>query len=283
MIALEKEKSLQLHFTPLEKFGVEIDSLDLKKLDHQQILFVKETLANEGMIIFRNQALDDKDLVHFAQQVGDGRLESSASRINHGRLIKEVGYITSLKDPEGEPLGFAGNTTDFWHSDQEFRESPASLGILFCLIPPIEGGETSFVSTTTSFFEEDEITVLKELLTTRKPADFHDNAPRVTVAHPAILQNPLTGHEYVYVSENTIDFIDKQHSKQPIVKEDILKFILKEDNIYGHSWKCGDTILYDNAQLLHRREKYEGIRFIKALKIYPDKKYNTVIDGYIIA
>lgn len=270
-------------FRHLDAFGVEIDRMDLKKVRAEEIEFIKRKLAHESMIIFRNQALDDADLVAFAEKVGNGKLEPSASKINHGRQIKEVGYITNLRDEEGYPLGFYKNTTDFWHSDQEFRQNPASIGILFCLIPPEKGGETSFASTAADLFREEEIETLQPLLSSRVPADFHDNISHQKIAHPLIVTNPETQRSYVYVSENTIDLLDQDLKVQAKKKEELLNVILHPDNIYRHQWKSGDTILYDNTQLLHRREAYDGIRFLKALKIYPDNIYHTKVMGRVIA
>ncbi|MCL7989427.1 TauD/TfdA family dioxygenase [Sphingobacterium sp. lm-10] len=266
----------------LNNIGIEINGVDLKELNADEIQFIKQLLAQESLIIFRNQALDDKDLVSFAEKVGNGKLEPSASKINHGRQYKEVGYITNLKDQDGNYIGFHNNTTDFWHSDQEFRENPASIGVLFCLIPPEIEGQTSFVSTTTDFFSQEFIEMMRPLLSSRLPATFHDNILHQKIAHPVILTNPLTHKAYVYVSENTIDLLDSDLNVQPHKKEELLEVILHPDNIYKHDWKSGDTILYDNTQLLHRRESYGGIRFLKALKIYPDPEFHTKITGRVI-
>lgn len=277
-----KGKESAWPFCHLEGFGLELDGVDLKKVTADEIDFIKHTLARESMIIFKNQALDDADLLAFAERVGNGKLEPSASKINHGRRIKEIGYITNLMDGEGQPLGFYKNTTDFWHSDQEFREHPASIGILFCLIPPERGGETSFASTSAELFSEEELAVIRSLLGSRVPADFHDNIKHQMVAHPVVVTNPQTHRSYVYVSENTIDLLDQELRVQAKRKEDLLETILHPSNIYRHYWKSGDMILYDNTQLLHRREAYEGIRFLKALKIYPDSTFHTKIEGRVI-
>ncbi|MEH6304209.1 TauD/TfdA family dioxygenase [Olivibacter sp. CPCC 100613] len=211
-----KGKESAWPFCHLEGFGLELDGVDLKKVTADEIDFIKHTLARESMIIFKNQALDDADLLAFAERVGNGKLEPSASKINHGRRIKEIGYITNLMDGEGQPLGFYKNTTDFWHSDQEFREHPASIGILFCLIPPERGGETSFASTSAELFSEEELAVIRPLLGSRVPADFHDNIKHQMVAHPVVVTNPQTHRSYVYVSENTIDLKKTQFIKDSI-------------------------------------------------------------------
>lgn len=261
------------------RFGAEVESLDLKTVDSPDILRLKMLLAERGLILFRNQVLEDMDLVRFARLIGNGQLEPSARKVSHGSDDRNVAYLTNLRRPDGTPLGFAGDTTDYWHSDQEFRLCPASIGILFCLIPATHGGATRFVTTAVESTRLDgrEIAILKQTRSTRRPAASHDNAPQITVSHPVIVTNPFTGREFVYVSENTLEFIGEAIRSSADPKASILARVLEEANQYVHVWRSGDLILYDNAQLLHRREEFVGLRFLKALKVYLDGIYTPTL------
>lgn len=168
------------------KFGAELDRIDLKHVTKQELVGIKALLALHGLLVFRNQVCGDDDLIKFGKMVGNGALEPSARRVSHGQAEKNVAYLTNLRKPDGSPLGFPGDTTDYWHSDQEFREFPASIGILFCLIPADSGGATSFATTAVENISIDieELSRLRQLWSLRKPASSHDNAPQVTVSHP---------------------------------------------------------------------------------------------------
>ncbi|MDC9594863.1 TauD/TfdA family dioxygenase, partial [Xenorhabdus sp. IM139775] len=126
--------------------------------------------------------------------------------------------------------------------------------------------------------------MLNGLYSTRQPATSHDNAPHITVAHPVIIENVQTKKHYIYVSENTIAFF---HDKEILfnsdkLKKSILDKMLSSENIYSHQWEERDLLLYDNSQLLHRRESFTGNRFIKGLKIYPDTSYQPEIPGWAV-
>lgn len=279
--------STNFECTPLlsqKKFGAELHRIDLKSIKNEYVYIIKEMLAIHGLLIFRNQSLEDHHLVQFAKMVGSGKLESSARKISHGRTVKDVSYLTNLKDVDGAALGFPGDTTDFWHSDQEFREVPASISILFCLIPSESGGATSFATTAVDNVEveDTELSVLRKLWSTRKPAASHDNVPKLKVSHPVILSNPFTRREFIYISENTIEFISDDYVSNQELKSFFLNKILRNENLYSHQWEMGDLLLYDNMQLLHRREEFRGIRFLKGLKIYPDGEYTSSPDGRVM-
>ena len=261
------------------KFGLEISDVDIKSLDEKNLEKILDYLSSYGLVVFPNQLLSDKDLYHFSRRIG--RLEESARKICLSPEFSEVSYLTNLRLENHNPLGFPGNHTDYWHSDQEFRKSPATLATLYCLIPSPEGGETSFASTSLSNvnLSEETISELNESEVLYIPAKTHDNATYKMVSHPAILTNPETLSQSVYISENTQGIV-KNKTRSLALKEIVLNKILKPEKIYRHQWRMGDLILYDNTQLIHRRESFEGIRWLKATKIFAPEKKFAIPDGY---
>lgn len=266
------------------RYGVELVEVDLKRVSGQDVVNVRQLLAKQGLILIRNQVLHDNDLIKFSRLFGSGMIEPSARRISHGHIERHVAYLTNLRNPDGSPFGFAEDTTDFWHSDQEFREKPASIGVLYCLIPSETGGATSFATTAVRNLKisEAELSRLRGLSSTRQPASTHDNAPQWIVSHPVVVANSL-GEEFIYISENALDFQGCSSAVGRIIKEVLLAEILKPGNIYSHHWKMGDLILYDNIQFLHRRESFQGARLMKALKIYPDGKHLIAPLGRVVS
>ncbi|REF28554.1 taurine dioxygenase [Xenorhabdus cabanillasii] len=264
-------------------FGAYVTCENVSDMSDEDYIAIKSYMSTYGLLIFNNQKMGDDDLVSFAQRVGNGELEEPARDISLSDKRRYIAYLTNLCNNKGEQLGFADNGTDFWHSDQEFRLNPASVSILYSEVMQCQGGNTSFASAAVEHLEftADELSLLNKLWSTRQPAAAHDNVPHITVAHPVIIENAKTKKKYVYVSENTLEFLDNNQilpdSKE--LKKTILEKIISPENTYSHQWSEGDLLLYDNSQLLHRRECFSGDRFIKALKIYPDISYQTKILG----
>ncbi|CCW32313.1 TauD/TfdA family dioxygenase [Xenorhabdus nematophila] len=269
-----------------KNFGAYVTCPKIFKLSSEEHQTIKQYLSKYGLLVFNNQKMDDDALVNFALRIGSGRIEEPARKISLSDNRKYIAYLTNLCDSNGKPLGFAGSDTDFWHSDQEFRVNPASVSILYGEVIRFSGGNTSFASTnvTNLQFSTDELSILNKLNSTRQPATTHDNVPHFTVAHPVIIENMQTKQCYVYVSENTIDFFENDNllPNSKTLKKNILGKILSPENIFSHQWNEGDLLLYDNSQLLHRRESFTGDRFIKGLKIYPDTSYQPEIPGWIV-
>lgn len=256
------------------RYGQELRQFDLSSLSEQDIVAIRRLLAVHGLLVFRGQVLEDGHLIEFSRRLGSGTIEAPAKAFRSPD--DRIAYLTNLKKPDGSPLGFAADTTDVWHSDQEFREIPASLAVLYCLIPTDNEGATSFATTAVRNLdiEESELSELRELWSTRQAA--------FIVSHPVVESNPFTGAEFIYVSENTREFIGPDGESLPDSDKKtayLMEKILKPENIYSHQWKQGDVVVYDNMQLVHRREEYKGIRFLKVLKFPADGEYVGVPAG----
>jgi taurine dioxygenase len=267
------------HTALTERLGAVVHDLDVRTIDEPIRAQLCVLLERHGVLCFRRQSLTDRELYEFSRKIG--ALEESARRISHSNQISQVANLTNLLAPDGSHLGFPGTSTDFWHSDQEFREHPATLATLYCLIASPSGGTTSFACTGLRHLGLDAETVerMRGLWSCYAPAPTHDNAPMLEVAHPALLRSPLSGHETAYVSENTRRFLGLDAEAGAQLKAALLARILRPENIYSHAWQAGDLILYDNTQVLHRRDAYEGPRWLKATKIFADPSFLTVPPG----
>jgi taurine dioxygenase len=122
---------------------------------------------------------------------------------------------------------------------------------------------------------------LRALRSTRIPAATHDNAEHIEVSHPAVLTNPVDRRESVYISENALRFPGLTDAAGQALKKTVLDYVLAAENIYRHSWRMGDLVVYDNTQLLHRREAFSGPRWLKGTKIFAPPSWFAIPNGEV--
>jgi taurine dioxygenase len=265
-----------------DTFGAQVCGFPLQDISSDELMAILHLVERVGVVAFRRQSLDDRELYELARRIGP--LEESSRKVCLSPEYPAISYLSNLQDQYGEPIGFAGATTDYWHSDQQHREHPATLALLYCVVPALSGGTTSFVSTDVDLagLDHDSIAKLADRRAVYEPAYNHDNVPKVPVSHPALLVSPSSGKRYAYVSDNTIEFAGMGIEESATLKSRVLGQLIRPMAVYSHQWMVGDLVLYDNAQLLHRRDRFEGRRWLKATKIFAPKEIFAVPSGRII-
>ena len=269
---------------PISPLGIHVDNIDLTNASETEIKAIKNALAEHGLLIFPKQTLTDPQLVEVAEKIGP--LEEAARRLSKTSPIRTIANLTNLKDENNQPLGFAGNTTDVWHSDQEYRLNPATLSILYCVIASPVGGNTSFASARVDDLPVDkaELKMLAELERTCIPIQgIHNDTDMIEVSHALVQVNPVTSRKSFYLSENTVRFPSlSEEGSQELKHRLINHIVLAPTNIYSHFWRMGDLVLFDNTQLIHRRESFEGLRWLKAVKIYASPECFAAPKGRVV-
>lgn len=253
-------------------FGIRINDVDIIQFSERELKELKHLLKQHGLIYLPRQSLSDEQIVRLCKSLGNGELGQSGAKINLTSKFENINNMTNLRDNDSAPLGYAGNHTDFWHSDQAFRDYPATNALLYCVVPSEQGGKTSFVSTKLNklTLTESEVSTLRTLKSVFQPASFHDNAPTKEVFHDTIVTNQNGDEESLYISENTLRLENKYGDDFSGLLAPLLDKIINQGDKYSHDWRIGDLLLFDNLQLLHRREKFVGTRWLKAVKIHAD-------------
>lgn len=249
-------------------FGVEVLDVDLAQINEEMAEAILSATLDHALLLFRRQSLHDEDIYRLSAAMGP--VEEPAAITNHSPGFKEVNYIANINNEDGSLIGnLITNTEGGWHSDQAFRSSPATLSTLFCIVCPEIGGGTSFCSTRLGYEALPES--LKErtenLKCKYRPGKSHE-VPNIQVTHPAVLANPTNGKKTLYVTPGMRGFDGIDEDESEALKKEIMTYILRDEHIYQHNWRMGDMLIYDNAQLLHKRDKFEGIRFLKATRVF---------------
>ena len=253
------------------EFGVEVAGLDLASLSDQAVPELLEKLLQHGLLLFRRQCLHDQDLHRLSGLMG--RVETAANANAASPDVPTVVYISNLKDEAGKPIGSLGSDEVTWHSDQYFRETPATLAILHGVLVPFKGGNTHWCSTRLGY--EALPPELKQKIAALRgnyqlPATATLNTAPVT--HPLVLPHPGSTRHSLYVFLRTRGIPGLPEDEASALIDQLLDYNLREENQYHHSWRAGDVVLYDNGQTLHQRDAFQGLRFMKATRVFLDPR-----------
>lgn len=242
--------------------GVEIAGVDLREpFEPGFAEAMREELNNHQLLLFRDQQLAPEDQVRFVTIFGNISKQGAAERAGHG----DVSYISNA-----HPEGRGGEGELFLHSDQASLPHPVSVLSLYGQQVTTSGGETLYSSMVRAH------QVLPSALKDRI-APLHlqhafdydryfakikgtvkaeaSSAPRqVSAIHPVAMAHPRTGRPVLYVNEvHSKRIVELPEEESKTLLAELLSYVRRADNIYTHTWRVGDLVVWDNLALLHAR------------------------------
>src|SRR5512134_3806611 len=126
--------------------GAEVRCGDVKALEGGARSHLRAALTEHLVLLIRDQALSDADLIGFGSTFGE--LDAAPLAYTDGqkpREHEEVIVVSNVKDG-GIPIGVLGDAEVVWHSDNSYRETPLAASALYAIEIPAAGGETGFVN-----------------------------------------------------------------------------------------------------------------------------------------
>lgn len=253
---------------PSEVIGLDVS----QPLDDELVSELKALWhASGGILIFRDQHLNQQQHINFSQHFGtlfgspEGvPLQDTVSRYLHPDH-PEIYRVSNQVGADGEPRGRARAGT-YWHSDVSFRDQPASGSILYAKEIPDVGGDTLFANTEAAYDGLSD--TMKNLLAPvsavhdfavaaatqyAKPLVMGDDFDGSNQAlHPVVRTHPDTGRKSLFVNPG---FTSHLHGFEKSESGSLLKFLYdhmtRPEYIFRQVWQAFDLIMWDNRVLMH--------------------------------
>lgn len=240
----------------MNKLGLEIRKKNLFK---QNVYELKKLLRNHGVLIFKNQNINNKKLVMFAKLFGKPIVHNFSNK-----LQKYPEIMTIIKEKKDKKM-FGGT----WHSDSTYLKKPPRYTILYPqILPGKKLGGTKFICLINSYnFLKDRLK--KELnsifvcnsskakLYNYRKSKENERHKKEIIAFHKIVKRISTNINALYYSPGHIKSLSKSNLK--IIKPgnnnslvaNIKKSLFRKNNIFTHQWQKGDLVIWDNYRALH--------------------------------
>jgi taurine dioxygenase len=242
-----------------KEFAVRIEGVDLKSLDDKELAEVKQLWIENKVAIFPDQELEDDDMTRFAERLGPifVHVQAELTASDH----KEVMYMSS----EDRKAPVAGDLA--WHSDQSYTTGPVFATVLYGITIPENGGETLFADLAATYESlPDDLRTKVDGMTAcyspikngrdrRAPMTPDQIAELSGIIHPLVRKHPYLDRKALYLSPNhltTIGDMSEEDSEEFL--SDLLEYATQ--HVYVHHWTPGDVIMWDNTQVMHKRNSF---------------------------
>jgi taurine dioxygenase len=267
---------------PLENFGAEVIGVDLARdRAPATIAALRQLWAENGVLLFRGQDLDEADIVDFSRQFG--ALEIHVREEYLSREHPELLLVSNLKQ-DGKPIGILSDHDVGWHHDQIYLEKPAVGSLLYSVKIPSRGGNTAFCNQAAAYAalpdeKKRQIDGLRAIQSYEyfnrqwsEPTSATQKKRTPDVVHPLVRTHPITGRKAIYADPGMTAGIEgmADEDAQALLRE-LYDWCLLPRFCYDHQWRLGDALMWDNASTMHRRGAFDpsAERLMKRTTILP--------------
>jgi taurine dioxygenase len=252
--------------------GAEVVTGDLRALDNGGFTRIVQAWHDHAVVLFRDQALTDRDLIAFSRRFGD--LDIAPVQENGRRFVDGMPeiYIVSNVKVNGEAIGSLGDGEAVWHTDMSYVPTPPKASMLYALEVPPRGGNTSFCSMYAIY--ESLPAALKariEGLTIKHDGTYNSGGylrqgvtptgdPRTSpgALHPLVCTHPDTGRRLLYLGRRRNAYIaDLDLAESEALLDELWTCVARPEAAWEHAWRVGDLVLWDNRCTMHRRDAFD--------------------------
>ena len=232
----------------LRPVGVEVAGVHLRRLSPALVVELKALLAEHGVVVMRDQDVDDGTFVGALRRFGG--------------LMFTRGETPVADHPDLNVVSNLGRTTpprSSFHTDTSYVRNPPAYTALRAVRVPAAGGETLFTNQYTAYDTlpaptRDSLAgrTITHVVTGVEPGE----GGETNAQHPVFRPHPISGRTALYLS--TPERCAAVSGLAPAEAERTVRSLFEHStapaNVHRHAWAPGDVVIWDNRCVLHRAD-----------------------------
>ena len=246
--------------------GAEIYAVDLAQpLSNAEFGRIEAAFNKHAVLCFRNQQLDEPQLIAFARRFGD--VERIFLTHYAHPTYPEIMLVSNIKE-NGRDIGHA-DAGRVWHTDMSYTARPPRATMLYALEVPVENGvalgDTIFSSAADAHDglpqeKQQRIAKLRAIhqvagRRSRTGTGQEDQALRYqqpAVVHPVVRTHPHTGRKCLYLSKGECEGIEGMPQDEALeLVEELADYTVDSRFRHIHRWRVRDLLMWDNCAVQH--------------------------------
>lgn len=243
-----------------EHVGSEIGGIDLRSFDDRACEVIKARLADRGLIVFRDQQLDEQQHIAFARRMGPIVVN------NYFPANGGFPEIAEVRKSEDQQTNIGGG----WHTDHSYDAVPAMGSVLIARELPPSGGDTLFASMGAAWdslspglqmtleglrawHTADHIYGPQGFLSNSdQGADLKGRDLTTGVFHPVCIRHPDTGRKLLYVNSGfTTHFEGWTRDESLTLLTYLFGVGMRAEFQCRLEWRPGTVAMWDNRSTWH--------------------------------
>ncbi|HZP34279.1 MAG TPA: TauD/TfdA family dioxygenase [Candidatus Acidoferrales bacterium] len=253
--------------------GAEIRNVDLRTIDDRDFAVIEGAWHDHLALIFRGQELSDEDLIAFSRRFGEldwAPVQESGRRFVEGH--PEI-YVVSNVVENGVPIGSLGAGEATWHTDMSYLDVPPKASMLYALEVPASGGDTYFNNMYAAYESlPEQVKRRIDGLSIKHDATYNsggylrqgvmavdDPMSSPGVYHPLVCTHPETLRRVLYLGRRRNAYLGGLPlTESEALLDQLWSYATRPELAWGHKWRVGDLVLWDNRCTMHRRDSFDN-------------------------
>ena len=224
---------------------------------------LNKALGEYLLVVVPGQPMTAPLMRDFASAFGQPRAQ--LLRYKRNDEVPEVSTMVSTLMADGTTDKTALRSED-WHTDDSYMAMPAQATLLHSMEIPSHGGRTWFCNMQTVYAALPEAT--RKRIEGKRAVHAYDTkrarnrpsqrtvqeiAETPDVEHPLVRTHPDTGRKALYLNFNRLDrILDMERAESDALLDELAEEARKPCHHFGHEWKVGDCVVWDNRATMHR-------------------------------
>ena len=265
-----------LKITPLTPtIGAEVSGLAPGALGAADRAALRSAWNRYHVLVVRDTPMSEDAQVDLATSFGTVTMSLSTSPL---ATRPEIMVVSNIRE-DGVALGTLPDGEMDWHYDGLHKEKPYLGGILHGIEVPSSGGETRFANMCRVYDTLPDATRARiggltalsvyDYAATSRGAKVRDAAaPRAV--HPVVRRHEESGEDALFVCRlMTERILELPEDESAALLEELFAHIGRSADFYEHSWRPGDTVIWDNRCVTHARNDFDPgqRRFLKRVTV----------------
>ena len=228
--------------TPGAIFADIADDVDLSVLLSAQADGLRRRIATHGVVVFRNQSIDDAGFVRVLEMLGPMTFTPGETPLAHAPMLNAVSNVGRDTPPRS-----------VFHTDSSYFEAPPAFTALRAVRVPESGGATLFSD---QYAAAERLSPgLRRALAGRTLRHRVSGLAGRTESqtHPILRRHPITGRVALYLS--TPERCDALSDSTPEQSTDLIASLYEHSvapaHLFRHRWQPGDVVIWDDRCTLH--------------------------------
>jgi alpha-ketoglutarate-dependent 2,4-dichlorophenoxyacetate dioxygenase len=237
---------------------------------------IEQAMDAHGVLVFRDQPLDQAQQIRFAQSFGPldlglRKVKGGPHRLEHAALADISNVTVDGEVATRTHAKIVGNVANqLWHSDSSFQRPRAKYSMLSAVVVPQEGGDTEFADLRAAYDalpaklkqRIDKLHAVHDALHSRfmlGDTDYTEaqRAAIPPVAWPLVQTDPRSGRKILFVGVHAREVVGMTTAEGRMLLMDLLEHATQREFIYRHVWQVGDLVMWDNTATLHRGRAFD--------------------------